>query len=61
MEESLKDMCLCQSARKRMLLRTRTYRSITIRLGGSIGVNHKINYEFRKDILCSWLRKKICL
>jgi hypothetical protein len=39
MEEITKDMYVCQSARKRMLLRTRTNRSIIIRLEGSIGGN----------------------
>jgi hypothetical protein len=37
MEEITKDMYVCQSARKRMLSRTRTSRSIIIRPGGSIG------------------------
>jgi len=37
MEEITKDMYVCQSARKRMLLRTRINRSIIIRPGGSTG------------------------
>jgi|LakMenE18May11ns_1017448.scaffolds.fasta_scaffold7961965_2 hypothetical protein len=61
MEEFTKDMRACQLERKRMLSRTKTNRNIIIRLEGSIGVKQKINYEFRKDILCSWLRTKVFL
>lgn len=61
MGEFVKVMFACQSARKRMLLRARTNPSIIIRLEGSIGVKQKINYEFRKDILCNWIRTKVCL
>jgi hypothetical protein len=61
MEEFAKFMFACQSARKRKLSRTRTNLSITIRLEESIDVKQKINYEFRKDTLCSWIRTKVCL
>ncbi len=61
MEDFIKEMFTRQSARKRMLLRTRTNRNIIIRLEGSIDEKQKINYEFRKDILCSWIRTNLCL
>jgi hypothetical protein len=45
MEETTKDMYVCQSARKRMLLRTRTNRSIIIIQGVNIEENQKIDSE----------------